>query len=517
MDWILDSKNWIVYTIILFWLYSIVPILFFIPLLFIFSNRIHFHHSCNCFTRIIGSIEQIIHRSRSILIVNILFGIFVYSLILYHNIHEYMLNFIEIILFQFGHTDKIDDDIEVFIFTVAAMTTQVLIPVSTLLAILTLYSASTLHNLKLMILGITMWFSFRIALTVTFMANMDLNLQDNIGTRAVFGSFNGLLLCCLLSVGFAVVCRFMLRHTKLTLQVLAIALCLSPVVALIWVSYDITIRWLTIDYMVSPLIFGWIVSSLNRSNRLDTPQNRDIRWTSATQDHYTHQLEWRRRISFALAASHWYSKIIRICLFVVLVIVPAILLKMAFHSTFQFRLDGSVESWMMIWAIASFLGCAAFLFSKLYELPNRAVELGVVAFLATFSIMIFNWNREFDEQLMAHQNQFSVVFTMPIVVLAIPTLIATVVIDKHRWTWSFWGCWIFIYIFVHSLAGSGYIKDLSKLDLFSWINMSVIVFVFLFAIPIYFASGLRRKLDGKDSINSYPPKDPLAHAEPADS
>ena len=102
--------------------------------------------------------------------------------------------------------------------------------------------------------------------------------------------------------------------------------------------------------------------------------------------------------------------------------------------------------------------------------------------------MIFNWGAEYDQELKAHINNFSVVFTMAIAVLGTLSLIATVVLDRHRWTWPFWACYLFIYIFVHSMAGSGYVKDLSKLDLFSWINMSLIVFLFLFAIPFYFAS-----------------------------
>ncbi len=50
------------------------------------------------------------------------------------------------------------------------------------------------------------------------------------------------------------------------------------------------------------------------------------------------------------------------------------------------------------------------------------------------------------------------------------------------------GLLAFIYIFVHALNASSYVKDVSKLDIFAWFNMSVIVFIFLFPIPIYFWS-----------------------------
>ncbi len=175
-------------------------------------------------------------------------------------------------------------------------------------------------------------------------------------------------------------------------------------------------------------------------------------------------------------------------------IVPAIVLKWAFHDLFGFRLDGAAEAWATIWAVALGLGMLSLTVASRYEQQHRAVQLAIAAFLCVFAIMIFNWGAESDYSRMGHANEVGVLFTMVIFVFGTLALIATVVLDQLRWTWPFWACYLFIYIFVHSMAGSGYVKDLSKLDLFSWINMSVIVFVFLFAIPIYFASdGFQRR------------------------
>ncbi len=70
---------------------------------------------------------------------------------------------------------------------------------------------------------------------------------------------------------------------------------------------------------------------------------------------------------------------------------------------------------------------------------------------------------------------------------AIIGLLLSVTVDRLRWTAPFWAGCLFVYIFVHAFAGTAYIKSIATLDLFSWINLSVIFALFLFAIPAYFA------------------------------
>ncbi len=135
-----------------------------------------------------------------------------------------------------------------------------------------------------------------------------------------------------------------------------------------------------------------------------------------------------------------------------------------------------------------------YLCTSLYEQRHRAEQLGITAFACTFAIMTFAWGTEYDPDVGGYFNLYAILFSMPILALATIALIATVVIDKHRWTWPFWACWLFIYIFNHSLNASSYVKDVSKLDIFAWFNMSVIVFIFLFAIPVYFMAGARAPL-----------------------
>ena len=188
-----------------------------------------------------------------------------------------------------------------------------------------------------------------------------------------------------------------------------------------------------------------------------------------------------------VAASPSLSKWLVAGGFVLIGLAPAIGLKWAFHNLFELRLDGAAGSWVTIWAVAIGLGTIVFAAAARYELRDRAVQLGIAAFLCAFAIMIFNWGAESDSKLMAHTNDLSLWLTLPIVFLGTLALSATVVLDKQRWSWPFWAAYLFIYILPHAFTGSGYVKDLSKLDLFSWINMSVIVFVFLFAIPVYFA------------------------------
>ena len=498
MGWSLDPHGWTVDTILLFWLYSIVLILLFVPVAFILLNHIAYRNHNRLWSLFTRTVSHILVHQRLMTTVTIL-GVLLLSLsILYHGSYAYVISSVEKIFMRFGYSALIPDDIDEFSLMITILTTQLLLPISTLLIILTWHLATSTRRIIFLFLGIAVWFVFRIGLTVVFLVEPELNLQDGIEKQAVFGSFAGLWICCVLSFGSAAISGFVLQNASYTLRVLVIMACLAPLLVLIWFTFDISVRWLTIDYFISALVLGWLLSEFNRSSRIGGDCNRSDNIGGPTPvvvgDTMNHS-DWKRRIRVFTDNHSWISSMIRVCLFMVLVIVPAILLKVAFHSVFGFRLDGSAAAWAMIWSVALSLGCFAFFIARLYELRGRALQLGTVAFLCTFAIMIFNWNAEFDPMLMGHQNQFSVVFSMPIVALAIPILIATVVVGKHHWTWPFWTCWVFIYIWNHAIAGSSYIKDLSNLDLFSWINMSLIVFVFLFAIPIYFASDLRRKLD----------------------
>ena len=520
------------------WIYSIIPVYIFIPSLFIFTN----YSSISKY----DLIKALLAKYRSLLTNVTIFNILILVLlILFHLVRE-------------------DGKVVTLFSAIAGLSTQLLLPITTLLMLLIWYSSTTINRRNVAFLVVATWFILRIGLIITFLDYSDPSVQAHpaVGTT-VFGSFMGLVVCSVLSVGSALVSGLVFQKLPPTLRFLAIAVCLCPLLVLIWGSMEIFLHWLTIDLMATAFMLGWLLSVLSRPMSVsdnvksaarsgrssDVGENvgaRNVGWIerpptiipvspalwrwlvaggfvliaaftaiggiifSWNTDEFivgsvvgSWIIIWAvaaglGALAFAAATGYkfWVTNVRWFIVggFVLIVIVPAIVLKWAFHDLFGFRLDGAAEAWATIWAVALGLGMLSLTVASRYEHQHRAVQLAIAAFLCVFAIMIFNWGAESDYSRMGHANEVGVLFTMVIFVFGTLALIATVVLDQLRWTWPFWACYLFIYIFVHSMAGSGYVKDLSKLDLFSWINMSVIVFVFLFAIPIYFASdGFQRR------------------------
>ena len=306
---------------------------------------------------------------------------------------------------------------------------------------------------------------------------------------ATFGGIAGLLICTTASIAGLSIIWLIMRSWQTDVKFVASLACLCPVVVLIFGVFELTFFYVSIDFAITAVMLGWIMSTANRSQCAQTydcgtdivtkfPDNRDGELATIE----------RLGIRFRTNSSRFVILVLRAGVFIVVTVIPAIMLKWVSQDRLGARLDGSVISWSTIWVIALVIGLTAFSFASLYERKDRAQQVAVVAFLCAFAIMIFNLATEFDSDLPGYIDVLGLILTLPIFILGTLSLILTVVLDNQRRTWPFWVCYLFIYIFVHSMAGSGYVKNVTKLDLFSWGNMSVIVFVFLFAIPAYFAS-----------------------------
>ncbi len=138
--------------------------------------------------------------------------------------------------------------------------------------------------------------------------------------------------------------------------------------------------------------------------------------------------------------------------FLITAILPAIAAKWALIEIFQFRLDGSIVSWMIVWAISLTLGGLTFAVASIYECRRRASEVALAALICAFAILIFHlWGGERIRED-GHYNAWSLFVTSPIILFGPMALISTVVINKCRKSWPFWACWTFIIIFVHGFA-----------------------------------------------------------------
>ena len=521
-------------TILLLWLYSVATIYLSTPIVFILVNL---------FSTPVNIILSACIRLRRLFTTITIFSVITLSINILSQ-HEIAIEFIEIVFTQ---------DVYELYSVIARFLLLLLLPISTLLMMLIWYSTVPIHRLNVALLVLSIWFTIRIGLTVVLLTEHDLNIQDHIAGRAVFGSSAGLWICIVLSVGSAIISGLVLRGTRPVLKYLTITACFSPLIVLIWGVLEISVEWLAIDIPITAFLFGWMLSAFNRTPSIsgdvghadrvggscDTGKkvrDQSQSWVNTPPATISVPLVlWRWLVAglfvlmaaFILLMFKWLLEnlfgssiggivgswamtlIVAVVLgalafavvahferwswvivggFALVAIIPAIVLKWAFHALIGLRLDGAAWSWVTIWAVAFGLGSLIFLVATRYEHQNRALQISVAAFYFAFAIMIFNWGTEFDYKLTAYINDIGVVFTWPVFGLGILGLIVTVVTDNSRWASPFWACYLFIYIFVHSMAGSGYVKDLSKLDLFSWFNMSLIVFVFLFAIPIYFAS-----------------------------
>ena len=372
-----------------------------------------------------------------------------------------------------------------------------LFPVSTFLIALLWYPAKQVYKLRTLVLAMSIWLIVRICFVGVFFIGRvsefrdyvlvpQLNQvpgQDYYIPASVFGGSAGLIVCLTVSFASILIAARLVRQRPTEVKYLAFAACLCPTVFLIFGSFALSFGWMTIDFAIAALTFGWLLSAKKqpKSAAGDDSSEDQIR-NSPNYDHavQTHgkDKKWNGRV--VTVFSSLPSAILSISGFVFTATIPAILLKWVFHEMIEFRLDGSAGSWSMVWTVALGLGLTTFAVARFSESRHQTGQIAVAAFLCAFAIMIFD---PADDA-----KSFAVVFTMPVLVLGMLAQIATVVLDNHRWSWPFWACYLFIYIFVHSMSASGYATDLSRLDLFSWINMSVIVFVFLFVIPAYFAS-----------------------------
>ncbi len=464
----------IVYTIQVFWIYSLVPIFLIIPAVFMLANHCSDTRRCSYASKIANIILEDSRFHRFIAITMFLSMVALSISIL--SLHDFTRGFVEEILMRLGYHKHLFKELYTFYSITALFIAQLLLPITTLLMVLVWYLIALILRRNIALFVLAIWFAFRIGLMNAFLTETDLNVQDHPGARTVFGSFIGLWVCVVFSAGSVAISRLLLRNARPATKVLVIGACLCPLIVLIWGASEISIGWLTIDFAITAFILGWLLSAVCRP--------ASVRGDIAPVD----RIEMSPTIpSVSPSPRKWFVA----GGFLLVAVFPSIMSKWAFHSLLGLSLDGAVKSWATIWAVALALGFFAFTTAIRYECRGRAGELGTAAFLSAFAIMIFNWGAESDDKLMAYVNDVSVVFTMPVLLLGMLALIATIVLDTHRWTWPFWACYLFAYIFVHSMSGSGYVNDLSKFDLFSWINMSAIVFIFLFAIPICFARAYR--------------------------
>ena len=360
------------------------------------------------------------------------------------------------------------------------------------------YPNEKLYKFRILVLAVTMWLILRIGfIGVFFMGRVpqfrgsplvpEVNQVPGLEfyiPGSVFGGLAGLLACVGVSLVALVIVAPLVREQRLEVKYLAVVACLCPIVALIFVAFEITFSFVTIDFAITALTLGWILSATKRSKAAQTDDSGEDRVRKSSGYDRTVQMrskKWMARILTVVAnlprhALSLLPAIARAGGFVFVAVIPAILLTWAFRNIFG---DGSAVLWAAIWVTGLGLGLTTFAVARFYERRERAAEVAVAAFLCAFAIMIF----DLDDL----GKTFIDVFTTPVLVLGTLALIVTVVLDKYRWSWPLWACYLFVYILVHSLSGS-YVRGVSKLDLFSWIHMSVIVFVFLFAIPVYFAS-----------------------------
>ena len=314
----------------------------------------------------------------------------------------------------------------------------------------------------------------------------------------VFGGVGGLTLCSLgVLMAFVIGVKGRGAIGPKTL-IATVGACLSPMIALLFASSKLVFGILTIDMAITALTFGWLLSN-HRGSMDGQAITQEERTASNLCDGYSETRRKQRILQpFGLFVGdenrvRYMVKGVGGLLFAT--IFPAILLKWAFHNAFGLPLNGDVASWIAIWSVVCVLSLFTYILFRNYNRPDRAILAATAAFLCAFSIMVHMPINPIGNILVDNILLWSIIAlanlgltSTVILVVGTSALFATIAFDVFRWTRPFWAGYLFIYIFTHSFANSGYANDLSKLDLFSWVNMSVIVFVFLFAIPIYFAN-----------------------------
>lgn len=407
--------------------------------------------------------------------------------------------------------------------------THLILPTTAALMAYYLYSTKHFGKTGTLFIASVFWLVPRIGLVIAVMrfseqrkhpdnhlSNMTVSYTD-LDPSPVFYGLNGLWISSVVFGILILITAWILRNKSSTFKYLTIAACLSPVLVLIWGAFQISYIIIAIDYVITAYIWGWLLNAFNQSKSASThvtATNHIGRLSDVAKDVRMQSNDWIAWLSAIISASPSLSKALYRCGVFVTAIFLTIALKWTFHELLNLRLDGSVASWAAIWTVSIMLGMLAFALTSFFDHWNRAIQFAVVTFLCTFSIMICNWPTilvfvgysEFPSEPLSFVDIRGVFFTAPIVVIGGSLLIATVVLEKHRWMLPFWACWMFIYVFVHAFAANGYyvndvasirgfhingiheVSVVSNFALFPWINMSVIVFVFLFAIPTYFAS-----------------------------
>ncbi len=426
---------------------------------------------------------------------------------------------------QFVSSKAVRGDFYEFLTDICILAALLLLPISTVLIALLWHPTGKLYKPRISVLAVAMWFIVRICFIGVFFIGRISEFRDNPlvpqlnqtpGLRyyipgSVFGGFTGLIVCITICLFGILISSFLIRRQPIEVKYLTFAACLSPIILLVFAGFKITFGFAAIDFAITALTLGWLLSSTAHSKSVRTVETAECSVPNRCDYNLTTSMQGEKLMSpdrSVVGNSTLLSAMSRAIRFIFTAIIPAILLKWAFHNIFGLRLDGAAGSWATIWAVALGLGLITFAVTRFSEPQDRTKQVSAAAFLCGFAIMVHaDYNPLADIFVHADYNSLADIFTLTILVLWTSGLTATVVLvlgtlaltttvvlNKHPWAWPFWACYLFIYIFIHSMSGSGYATDLSKLDLFSWINMSVIVFVFLFAIPIYFASdGFQRR------------------------
>ncbi len=324
------------------WIYSIIPVCIFIPSLFIFTN----YSSISKY----DLIKALLAKYRSLLTNVTIFNILILVLlILFHLVRE-------------------DGKVVTLFSAIAGLSTQLLLPITTLLVLLIWYSSTTINRRNVAFLVVATWFILRIGLIITFLDYSDPSVQAHpaVGTT-VFGSFMGLVVCSVLSVGSALVSGLVFQKLPTTLRFLAIAVCLCPLLVLIWGSMEIFLHWLTIDLMATAFMLGWLLSVLSRPMSVsDNVKSaaRSGRSSDVGENVGARNVGWIERPPTIIPVSPALWRWLVAGGFVLIAAFTAIGGIIFSWNTDEFIVGSVVGSWIIIWAVAAGLGAGSRLCSR---------------------------------------------------------------------------------------------------------------------------------------------------------
>lgn len=358
---------------------------------------------------------------------------------------------------------------------------HLLLPISTVLMLLSLFAYRRDRISRLALVYVSIWLSVRMAYVVGHnIAPYPINLNDH-DPRLVFGGLIGSLIMLTLALAAIAIGGWLSRRSMRWHSYLITSVIGAPVLVLIWGTFDIGFVIAAADYSVTVFAVAWMLSAHCREKMFRhvvlTPKDNIV-------DSKVPSTERRMPHRSLLLSPSW----IRVVLLVLIALIPATVLKWFIREVWELPLNGSVTTWIAVWLIALVLGALSYVSALSYDSKDHALTTGVSAFLGAFVILILNLGEEHLQPFPGHFNAWGVLLSIPLAFSSLIGLVVTVAIDRWRWSLPFWTGCLFVYIFVHSFAGHRYVIDLSELHLFSWINMSLIVFVFLFSIPAYFAS-----------------------------